>query len=76
LLPEQAWAVIKDFVGGVKDSLPTEELRELISAVETYVSKVCTHISESSVCLWWVITFGKTLVHYLILSTQDTCTNN
>jgi hypothetical protein len=76
LLPEQAWAVIKDFVGGVKDSLPTEELRELISAVEDYVSKVCMHISESSACLWWVITFGNTVVHYLILSTQDTYTNN
>jgi hypothetical protein len=73
LLPEQAWAVIKDFVGGVKDSLPTEELRELISAVETYVSKVCMHISESNLCVWLVITSGKPLVHYLILSAQDTC---
>jgi hypothetical protein len=44
LLPEQAWGVIKDFVGGVKDSLPTEELRELISAVEAYVSKVCMYV--------------------------------
>jgi hypothetical protein len=41
LLPEQVWTVIKDVVGGVKDSLPTEELRELIGAVEAYVSKVC-----------------------------------
>jgi hemerythrin-like domain-containing protein len=47
LLPEQAWAVIKDVVGGMKDSLPTEELRELISAVEAYVEKVHVHISES-----------------------------
>jgi hypothetical protein len=76
LLPEQAWAVIKDFVGGVKDSLPTEELRELISAVEAYVSKVCMYISESSLCLWWFIMFGNTLVHNLILSTQDAYINN
>jgi hypothetical protein len=40
LLPEQAWAVIKDVIAGVKDSLPTEELRELIDAVEAYVNKV------------------------------------
>ncbi|PNF29921.1 hypothetical protein B7P43_G07271 [Cryptotermes secundus] len=46
LLPEQAWAVIKDFVGGVKDSLPTEELRELIGAVEAYVSK---HVNKETV---------------------------
>jgi hypothetical protein len=52
LLPEQVWGVIKDFLGGVKDSLPTQELRELIGAVEAYVSKVCMHISESSLCLW------------------------
>jgi hypothetical protein len=44
LLPEQVWAVIKEFVGGVKDSVPTEELRELIGAVEAYVSKVCMNI--------------------------------
>lgn len=47
VLPEQTWAVIKDIAGGVKDSLPTEELRELISAVEAYVEKVHVHISEN-----------------------------
>jgi hypothetical protein len=48
LVPEQAWAVIKDVVGGVKDSLPAEELKEFINAVEAYVEKVCVHISEST----------------------------
>jgi len=47
LLPEQAWAVIKDVIGGIKDSLPTEELKEFINAVEAYVEKVHGHISES-----------------------------
>ena len=47
LLPEQAWAVIKDVTGGIKDSLPTEELKEFINAVEAYVEKVNMHISES-----------------------------
>jgi hypothetical protein len=48
LLPEQAWAVIKDVLGGIKDSLPTEELKEFISAVEAYVEKVRVHTSEST----------------------------
>jgi hypothetical protein len=39
--------MIKEVIGGVKDSLPTEELKEFIIAVETYVEKVCAHISES-----------------------------
>ena len=47
LLPEQAWAVIKDVIGGIKDSVPTEELKEFINAVEAYVEKVHMHISES-----------------------------
>jgi hypothetical protein len=47
LLPEQAWAVIKDVLGGIKDSLPTDELKEFISALEAYVEKVRVRISES-----------------------------
>jgi hypothetical protein len=47
LLPEQTWAVIKDIIGGLKDSLQTEELKELIKAVEAYVEKVHVHISKS-----------------------------
>jgi uncharacterized protein (DUF2267 family) len=47
LLPEQAWALIKDVLGSIKDSLPTEELKEFINAVEAYVEKVRVHISES-----------------------------
>jgi hypothetical protein len=49
LLPEQAWAVIKDVISGIKDSVSTEELRDLIIAVEVYVDKVCMLISESAV---------------------------
>ena len=47
LLPEQALVVIKDLLGGIKDSLPTEELKEFVTAVEAYVGKVYVHISES-----------------------------
>jgi len=46
LLPEKAWEVIKDVIGGIKDSLPTEELKEFINAFEAYVQKVHVHISE------------------------------
>jgi hypothetical protein len=46
-LPEQAWGVIKDVVGGFKDTVQTVELKELIDAVEVYVGKVRLHILES-----------------------------
>jgi hypothetical protein len=46
LLPEKAWEVIKDVICGIKDSLPTEELKEFINAFEAYVQKVHVHISE------------------------------
>jgi len=46
LVPEQAWGVIKDVIGGVKDSLPSEELKEFINAVEAYVEK---HIKKETV---------------------------
>jgi hypothetical protein len=46
-VPEQVWEVIKEVIGGVKDSIPTEEVKEFINAVEAYVEKVCVQISES-----------------------------
>jgi hypothetical protein len=43
-MPERAWAILKDIIGGFKDTVQIEELKELIGAIETYVEKVCVHI--------------------------------
>ena len=40
LVPENTWSVIKEVIGPFKDSLPTSELREFVTAVEEYVDKV------------------------------------
>jgi len=44
---QKAWELIKDVIGGIKDFVTTEELKEFINAVEAYVEKVHVHISES-----------------------------
>lgn len=44
---QKAWELIKDVIGGIKDFVTTEELKEFINAVEAYVVKVHVHISES-----------------------------
>ena len=45
---QKAWELIKDVIGGIKDFVTTEELKEFINAVEAYVEKVHVHISEST----------------------------
>ncbi|KAJ9587836.1 hypothetical protein L9F63_018708 [Diploptera punctata] len=46
LVPEQTWSVIKEVIGPFKDTLPTPELREFLSATEDYIEK---HLEKDEV---------------------------